>query len=115
MVFRTRSLIVAAVLLALCTSCGRGPNLRPIPITEQDQVFYSDQSQWREEAGVAIKDADTWAEYWERVTGSLVDLPSIDFEREMLLLVPDGQGGERDRVRRGAGGFFSCGGDRMGD
>jgi hypothetical protein len=91
--------MVAAVLLTTLSSCGRGPNLRPIPITEEDQIYYSDQSQWRDEAGVAIKRAEDWAEYWQRITGSSANLPRVDFEEEMLLLYNAGRRYPGDRIQ----------------
>ena len=98
MAFRIQSLALAVPFLALCTSCG-GPNLRPISITAADQVYYSDQSQWREEVRVAIKRAEQWEEYWQRITGSSANLPTVDFETEMLLLYNAGRRYPGDRIQ----------------
>jgi hypothetical protein len=99
MVFRARTLILSIAFLALLPSCRKGPDLRPIPITAGDQVYYSDQSQLREEERVAIKRPDEWAEYWQRITGSLTGLPSVDFEEEMLLLYNAGRRYPGDRIQ----------------
>jgi hypothetical protein len=99
MVFRARTLLLAAAFLALLPSCGKGPDLRPVPITPEDQVYYSDQSQWREEVRVAIKRPDEWVDYWQRITGSTAGLPNVDFEDEMLLLYNAGRRFPGDRIQ----------------
>lgn len=99
MVFPARPLTMGFAFLALFVSCRKGPDLRPVPITAAHQVYYSDRSEWREEAGVAIKTMEDWAEYWERVTGSSMDLPPVDFEEEMLLLYNAGRRYPGDRIQ----------------
>jgi hypothetical protein len=98
MAFRTRFLIPALALCALPASCGkRLPE--PIQVTPQDQVYYSDQSQLREETGEVIRDPDVWEHYWVRLTGSPSNLPEVDFESEMLLLFNAGRRYPGDRIQ----------------
>jgi hypothetical protein len=98
MVFRIRFLILALTLSILPGGCGK--NLpEPIQVTPQDQVYYSDQSQWREEAGVVIRDPAEWERYWVRLTGSEANLPTVDFSSEMLLLFNAGRRYPGDRIQ----------------
>ena len=102
MAFRNRSLVLACALCALLPSCRkRAPELFGEP--ELEQVFYSDDSQWRDEAGanqkVQIQDEKDWRHHWELITGSSMDLPVINFDSHMLLLFNAGKMYPGDRIR----------------
>ena len=102
MAFRNRSLVLACALCALLPSCRkRAPELFGEP--ELEQVFYSDDSQWRDEAGanqkVQIQDEKDWRHHWELITGSPADLPAVDFDSYMLLLFNAGKMHPGDRIR----------------
>jgi len=101
MAVRTRPLILCLALFSVLTSCKkRLPGLEQV--TVQEQVYYSDASRWRDDAGTmrgeVIRGPEKWAEYWELITGSPEDRPAIDFDSHMLLLFNAGQMHPGDRI-----------------
>ena len=99
MACRRRSLIVSCVLLGLLPGCFLKGAPEPVPVTAEQQVFYSDDSHWPEEAAVVIRDAEDWSLWWERLTGSSENRPRVDFDSSMLLLFNAGKRYPGDRIQ----------------
>lgn len=98
MALHNRNLVLLLLLLAPLASCGkRSPE--PIRVTPEDQVYYSDESRWREEARVVIRNQEEWSLWWDRLTGSLSGLPPVDFSSHMLLLYNAGRRYPGDRIQ----------------
>ncbi|MFC1661561.1 hypothetical protein ACFL3S_08945 [Gemmatimonadota bacterium] len=94
-----RIMSIGCFLLAFSASCG-GRLPRPIPVeAEGYQVYYSDQSRIQEVRELVIRDSVAWTEEWTQATGSEADLPHVDFEEHMLLLVNAGSRHPGDRVQ----------------
>lgn len=102
MLIRIRPVVLACVVLAVFSSCGKQlPEL--LHETALEQILYSDESEWRDEEGkgaqVTIRADTTWNRYWELVTGSADDIPAVDFRSHMLLLFNAGEMNPGDRIR----------------
>jgi hypothetical protein len=89
---------LACTLGLFLVACGK--NLPPpINLTPQDQVFYSDESHMTEVEERVIRDADTWRQVWDQITGGESAPPSVDFNRRMLLMVNGGRMDPGDRIQ----------------
>lgn len=93
------------VLLGLATGCGRGkPPAAPPPPTPMpppQQLYYDNGGGIRDSTRMVIRDAQTFSAQWARATGSQTSpppIPTIDFSRQMVILVAAGRKTPEDQI-----------------
>jgi hypothetical protein len=84
------------VLSALLTACGGGAAApRPLgPVPVEARLFYDNGAGIRDSVTAVIRDAETLRRYWgdaTRTQSSPPQVPTVDFNRQMLLLVAGGR------------------------
>ena len=106
----------AALALAwLLVGCGGGSVPAPVPassrrtvVTDSDRLFRDDRTTM-DSLRLAISDAATLGLWWQRATAEAPEpkpaVPTIDFTREMVLLVSAGRRNLGDRIRVDSVGF----------
>lgn len=98
--------------LLLTTGCGRGsvasPFASPAPVSEfrgvepGARLYYDDGSGLTDRVQRVIRDEGTWADVWRQITSNQATptgMPSVDFTREMLLLVGAGRMNPGDEIK----------------
>jgi hypothetical protein len=86
--------------------CGRGGGAPPAPrplgaVPIEARVLYDNGGGIRDSMQVAIRDAATLRDIWQRATStqsSPPPVPDVDFERQMLLLVASGRMRPEDEI-----------------
>ena len=71
------------------------------PVATDDRVYYDDATAFRDSIRLIIRDPDTWKTTWLRATQAQAtspELPQIDFQRDMLLLVSTGRLNSGDEI-----------------
>src|SRR5688572_17119005 len=96
------------VLFALGTlvlGCGRGrpPGAPPpsTPMPPPEQLYYDNGGGIRDSTRMVIRDAQTFATQWARATAMQASppaVPSIDFNRQMVILVAAGRKTPEDQI-----------------
>jgi hypothetical protein len=114
---RMRSLICLLATLALVSAgCGRkkptpvpAPAYAPpppaenmMPLEPDARIYYDDAAvAFTDSARLTIRDAETWRNIWSRATAgqaSAPELPAVDFNRHMVLLVAAGRLRSGDQI-----------------
>ena len=63
------------------------------PVEADDRIYYDDATAFRDSARLTITDPETWRSAWLRATQAQATppaLPTVDFQRHMLVLVSAG-------------------------
>ena len=63
------------------------------PVEPDDRIYYDDATGFRDSVRLTITDPETWRSTWLKATQAQAtppELPAIDFQRYMLLLVSAG-------------------------
>jgi hypothetical protein len=96
--------MIAMVGLVACT---RTVVVQPPPqtlnaVTSSQRVYTDDGIGFPDSARIAVRDAATWQDVWQRATYSHPNpppMPGIDFTQEMLLVVAAGRMSPGDQIR----------------
>jgi len=111
----SRQALFALALAATCglTACGRGasgsppPGPAPVtfawtPVPTASRLYYDNSGGIRDSLRVVVRDAGTLGVVWSQATSgqsSPPPAPSVDFNREMLLLVAAGRKTAEEQIR----------------
>lgn len=99
-----RSLVFCAVPLGFCAACGgAAPPGPPDPVMalvpQTSRLFYDDNPNFQDSVRIVVRDAERFAEVWEQSTGGSVDLPAVDFEEDLVIVVSTGRMTPEDQIR----------------
>lgn len=98
-------LLPSAVAVIAASACGGGPPPPPapaVPVLSTNRVLYSDQTGFRDSLRSVIRDPSSWVTAWQRATANEPappSLPTIDFTREMVIIVAAGRMNPGDAIR----------------
>lgn len=86
------------------SACGKSvPMVAPLsPVLSSQRVFYDDQTGFPDSARLVVKDLSVWESVWNQATynqASPPPLPSVDFTREMIIVVGAGRMSPGDQIR----------------
>ena len=99
---RVATAVWMTLALAACSTV-RPPaaeNLRPVLPTAR--VYYDDGPAFRDSVRMVVRDINQWQSVWARATStqaSAPPIPTIDFGREMIVLVGAGKMSPGDQIR----------------
>lgn len=108
---RAPYIAVTVAVGCILAACGRGGPATPPPIPAVDieeRVFSDDNVGIRDSVTLVIRDRDSLNAVWQRVTSTrsrptpvseVPGLASVDFQRQMLLLVAAGRMVSGDQIR----------------
>lgn len=71
------------------------------PVDADDRIYYDDATAFTDSVRLTVRDPAAWNQVWLRATQAQATppaLPSIDFEKHMLLLVSAGRLGPGDEI-----------------
>lgn len=96
-----RALLFCVVPLGLCAACGGSGPPDPVMavVPQTSRLFYDDNPTFQDSVRIVVRDADRFAEVWEQSTGGTVDLPVIDFEEDLVIVVSTGRMTLEDQIR----------------
>ncbi len=99
-------LLPSVVAVIVTSGCGRGgpppPPAPAVPVLSTNRVLYSDQTGFRDSLRSVIRDPSSWVQAWQRATANEPappGLPTIDFTREMVIIVAAGRMNPGDAIR----------------
>ncbi len=111
---RTFALLLLPAALAACRG-GGGPPPPPAPeplarLEAAQRLYYDDGGGIADSMRVAVRDPATLRDLWDRATSTLDSppaLPTVDFTREMVLVVAAGRMNPGDRIQVDSAGVRS--------
>lgn len=98
-----RVLGIAAFLfapLALAACGGSGPPDPVMAVVPQtSRLFYDNGPAFQDSVRMVVRDADEFAQIWGQATGGSADMPVIDFEEDLVIVVSTGRMTPEDQIR----------------
>jgi hypothetical protein len=92
-------LLICGTLFAV--ACHRGPQTLA-PVLPMQQVYYDDGPAFRDSVRMVVEDSITWKQIWRQATSTQAsppELPEVDFDDEILLVVGAGRMAPGDQIR----------------
>lgn len=88
-------------LLAACRRAGTPVVESLRPVLSSARIYYDDGPAYRDSVQIVVRDINEWQGVWDRATStqrSRPPLPSIDFGREMVIVVGAGKMSPGDQI-----------------
>lgn len=80
----------------------------------QVRLFYDDGPAYQDSVRTTIRDAATFAAAWDSITGGGIEVPQVDFQNDLVVVVAAGEMTPEDQIRVdsvGVGRIGTQGGD----
>lgn len=99
---RVLVLCLFACTAVLATACRKAPRDAMAPVPAAHRVYTDDGPAFRDSLRLVVRDVNSWSEVWNQATSTQaapVPLPTIDFGREMIIVVAAGRMSPGDVIR----------------